>query len=102
MARRENNGERLLPVAVLRAKYLDLTRKYTALVERFERRFEVDDTLQRLGRWALSASGSGLALVDKGKLRSANERFLTLERIDRWRRSGAEPLLPLRSIVLVE
>jgi signal transduction histidine kinase len=71
----------------LRAKYLDLARKYAALVRRLEvrtgdllkRRTDGHTSVYRLGFWALNATGSGLALVKDGSVTTRNARWHELD-----------------------
>lgn len=74
-------------LAELRAKYLDLSRKYSALVQRLEvrtselvqHRADGPTAVYRLGFWALNATASGLALVKDGEISSRNARWHELD-----------------------
>ena len=94
-----------LNVEALRKKYLDLCRKYAALVERFERRTQRQSDAFELGRWGLEQRGSALALVSGGHIELANTAFNELSQSQReWRIEG-DPLRvfpTLRSAVLDE
>src|SRR5712664_4168667 len=84
----------------LRAKYLDLSRKYAALVRRLEVRTSElvqnrsggATAVYRLGFWALNATASGLALVKDGAITTRNARWCELE-VARggWTRDGKAP-----------
>jgi signal transduction histidine kinase len=71
----------------LRAKYLDLSRKYAALVGRLElrtnelaqHRSRRGSSVDRLGFWALNATASGLALVKDGAIITRNGRWQELD-----------------------
>src|SRR5438270_309615 len=85
MAVRQRTGAKLSlkeldhdALVALRAKYLDLSRKYAALVERLERRTEQTTAVFRLGFWALKATASGLALVVGGTITMTNSRWARL------------------------
>ncbi|MFL5312841.1 MAG: sensor histidine kinase [Myxococcales bacterium] len=81
----------------LRAKYLDLSRKYAALVRRLEVRTSElvqnraggASTVYRLGFWALNVTASGLALVKDGAITTRNARWHELD-VARggWMRDG--------------
>jgi len=87
-------------LAELRAKYLDLSRKYSALVQRLEvrtsdlvqHRANGANAVYRLGFWALNATASGLALVKDGEISSRNARWHELD-VARggWVREGKVP-----------
>jgi len=91
----------------LRAKYLQLSRKYAALVRRLEERTSEivqhrsggASAVYRLGFWALNATASGLALVKDGAVTTRNARWCELE-VARggWTRDGKAP--PAASIDL--
>jgi len=84
----------------LRAKYLDLSRKYAALVRRLEvrtselvqQRSGGGSAVYRLGFWALNVTASGLALVKDGAITTRNARWHELD-IARggWMREGKVP-----------
>jgi C4-dicarboxylate-specific signal transduction histidine kinase len=84
----------------LRAKYLDLSRKYAALVRRLEvrtgelvrSRSGGATAVYRLGFWALNATASGLALVKDGAIITRNARWHELD-VARggWMREGKVP-----------
>jgi signal transduction histidine kinase len=67
----------------LRTKYLELAGKYAALVRRLEvrarelkrRRADGEIFLQRLGFWALTATGGGLAVLKDGEVTIRNARW---------------------------
>jgi len=71
----------------LRAKYLDLSRKYAALVRRLEvrtselvqQRSGGGSAVYRLGFWALNVTASGLALVKDGAITTRNARWHELD-----------------------
>jgi signal transduction histidine kinase len=97
----------------LRAKYLDLSRKYAALVRRLGAR--TSDLLKqragrssayRLGFWALHATGGGLALVTDGAITARNARWHELDAgHGGWTREGDEPpdtYLHLSQIAVLE
>jgi len=70
----------------LRAKYLDLSRKYAALVRRLGARTgdllkqrTARTSVYRLGFWALHATGGGLALVTDGMITTRNARWHELD-----------------------
>jgi signal transduction histidine kinase len=87
------------PVVELRAKYLDLSRKYAALVRTLGGR--TGDLLKhragrssvyRLGFWALHATGGGLALVTGGAITTRNARWHELDAgHGGWAREGNVP-----------
>src|SRR5712671_1419969 len=91
----------------LRAKYLQLSRKYAALVRRLEvstselvqHRSGGASAVYRPGFWALNATASGLALVKDGAVTTRNARWCELE-VARggWTRDGKAP--PAASIDL--
>ncbi len=88
-------------VARLRFKYLELARKYWALVERTERRVSRELSIQQLTRWALSAAPGAVAMVRGSRIKVANRAFLELTRSGQWDVPGREgKALPLRNIVL--
>jgi signal transduction histidine kinase len=70
----------------LRVKYLELARKYAALVQRLEvrvrdlkrRRTGGEILVHRLGFWALHATGGGLALLQDGEVTTRNARWYEL------------------------
>src|SRR5438445_7427051 len=84
----------------LRAKYLDLSRKYAALVHRLEARTSElvqqrsggGSAVQRLGFGALNVTASGLALVKDGAITTRNARWHELD-VARggWMREGKVP-----------
>src|SRR5207245_7591127 len=84
----------------LRAKYLDLSRKYAALVRRLEvrtselvqQRSGGGSAVYRLGFWALNVTASGLALVKDGAITTRNARWHELD-VARggWMREGKVP-----------
>jgi signal transduction histidine kinase len=84
-------------VEALRAKYLALSQKYLALVERLKVRATQPLPPQRLG----SATAGGVALVERGQLRVASEKFNALSLLGRWTREGSPPRT-LRAIVLAQ
>jgi len=84
----------------LRAKYLDLSRKYAALVGRLEvrtnqlvrHRSRRGSSVYRLGFWALNATASGLALVKDGAITTRNARWHELDVVrGGWVREGKVP-----------
>src|SRR5258706_16129861 len=84
----------------LRAKYLQLSRKYAALVRRLEVRTSElvqhrsggASAVYRLGFWALNATASGLALVKDGAVTNRNARWCELEGArGGWARDGKAP-----------
>src|SRR5438270_13665805 len=84
----------------LRAKYLDLSRKYAALVGRLEvrtnqlvrHRSRRGSSVYRLGFWALNATASGLALVKDGAIATRNARWHELDVAGGgWMREGKVP-----------
>ena len=84
----------------LRAKYLQLCRKYEALVRRLEvrtanlvnQRVSTKTAVYRLGFWALNATGSGLALVKDGAITIRNARWHALDAgCGGWRREDVVP-----------
>jgi C4-dicarboxylate-specific signal transduction histidine kinase len=87
-------------LAELRAKYFDLSRKYSALVQRLElrtselvqHRANGSTAVYRLGFWALNATASGLSLVKDGEIASRNARWHELD-VARggWVREGKVP-----------
>lgn len=95
-----------LSAGTLRAKYLELCRKYGALVERLERRNAQDLAAVRLGTWGLEMHNSALAMVAGQRIQLGNARFsqLMVEARGPWR-SEEQPLRAfpdLRSLVLAE
>jgi len=70
----------------LRAKYLELARKYTAVVTRLERSVAQQAIVFRLGLWALNVSASALAVVRGEEIALQNARWLQLEQVraDGW------------------
>ena len=67
----------------LRVKYLELARKYAALVQRLDvrvgelkrRRTDGEIIVHRLGFWALIATRGGLALLEDGEVTTRNARW---------------------------
>ena len=99
----------------LRAKYLDLARKYQALVRRLEartselrkRRGDGEILIHRLGYWALNATGGGLAVLKDGEVTMRNARWHELASAPAgWVRdgnaSGTSAYLDLSQIALDE
>jgi C4-dicarboxylate-specific signal transduction histidine kinase len=84
----------------LRTKYLDLCRKYSALVRRLDlrtaglvkQRVSSQTAVYRLGYWALTATGTGLALVRKGTIVTRNARWNELDAgRGGWQRDAVMP-----------
>src|SRR5579859_3178171 len=89
----------------LRAKYLDLCRKYTSLLERGQQRPPTQQmAFHRLSSWAVSVTPIALALVREGNIEVTNQRFSALASPTlMWRAEQAranEPALPLPALVL--
>src|SRR2546423_13322057 len=82
----------------LRAKYLDLSRKYAALVRRLEVRTSElvqnraggATAVYRLGFWALNVTASGLALVKDGAITTRNARWHELDVAGGGRKRGGK------------
>ena len=117
--RRRRTDDRLPPAEPdsldgLRRKYLELSRKYAALVQRLESRTHriVEDRLarhsavHRLGFWALTATGNALALVKDGVVTTRNARWHELDaRPGGWTRDTEEPstaFIDLSQVALFE
>jgi len=83
-------GEIELTPEGLRAKYLELARKYAALVERLDRRTARNGAVFQLGSWGMQMRGAALAMVVGGRIELANARFNQLATQGRgaW---GSEP-----------
>ncbi|HYV66667.1 MAG TPA: ATP-binding protein [Myxococcales bacterium] len=87
----------------LRGKYVELARKYSALVRRLEvrtnelksRRADGEIFVQRLGFWALNATGGGLAVVQRDQVTIRNSRWLALASAPGgWVREGSSTEAP--------
>ena len=102
-------------LVALRVKYLELARKYAALVQRLEVRFrdlkrrrtDGDTLVRRLGFWALNATGGGLALLQDGEVTTRNARWHELSTArDGWVRddnaSGGPSYVHLEQVALDE
>src|SRR6266852_1485600 len=95
-----------LSAGSLRAKYLDLCRKYAALVERLDRRNAQDFAVFQLGTWGLQVHGAALAMVADQHIQLGNARFarLSVQARGPWH-SEEKPestFTDLRSLVLAE
>src|SRR5690349_12821660 len=90
----------------LRAKYLELTLKYAALVRRLENRTAKTvahragrSSVYRLGYWALHVSGDALAVVQNGEITIRNARWHEFEGMSReWVRDGQEEARKYRDL----
>lgn len=87
-------------VQQLRTKYVELCRKYEALVRRLEvrttnlvnQRLSTQTAVYRLGLWGLNATGNGLALLKDGVITTRNAHWHALNAgRGGWRRDDVDP-----------